>query len=91
MSTEQESFEDNLMPKLIASHKDAIEHGKTNDDFDLERIRRPLQDGGFGITAWDGTESQMKVSELVKKGLIVEVESGYRLTPRGELWNEKIE
>jgi hypothetical protein len=76
MSTEQGSFEDNLMPKLIASHKDAIDHGKTNDDFDLERIRRPLQDGGFGITAWDGTELQMKVSELVKK----------RTDCRGRIW-----
>jgi hypothetical protein len=91
MAPEQELFENNLMPKLIASHKAAKERGETNDYFDLKRIRKHLQDGGFGVKAWEDTELQMKVSGLVKKELIAEVESGYRLTPKGELWNEKIE
>jgi hypothetical protein len=90
MITEEEQFENNLMPKLINDYKSAKAEGRTNDDFDMERVRKFQREGGFGIRAWDDKALKDKLSYLVRRDLIKEVSHGkYRLTDFGKLWHEK--
>lgn len=90
MITDEKQFENNLMPKLINDYKSAKAEGRTNDDFDMERVRKYQQEGGFGTRAWDDSELRDKLSYLVGRRLIKEVSDGrYRLTDVGKLWQEK--
>ncbi len=84
MLTDDEQFENNLMPKLIDYYKRATENGRTKNEFDIEMVRKFLNEGGFGIKAWEDQELKDRLSYLVKKGLIEEVSNGrYRLTENG--------
>lgn len=90
MITEDEQFENNLMPKLIADYKNAMAEGRINDDFDMERVRKYQQEGGFGTRAWEGEALKEKLSYLVERDLIKDVSDGiYRLTYAGKSWHEK--
>jgi hypothetical protein len=91
MLTDEELFEDNIMPKLQAEFKYAKDHGETNYEFALERMREFLKEGGgFGIKGWDDKQIRDKLLPyLVKKGLIAEVSHGrYRLTELGRSWQK---
>ena len=90
MLTDDEQFENNIMPKLQAEHKKAIEQGETNYEFSLEQIREFQKEGGYGIRAWDDDELKKRVSYLVEKRLIEEVSNGrYRITESGKSWRKK--
>jgi hypothetical protein len=90
MTTEQENFENNLMPKLLADYNDTKEKGETHYYFDEERVRKYRSEGGFWIRAWEDEELDKNLSYLVDKGFIKKVEDEkYYLTDDGKLWKEK--
>ncbi|MFZ0515203.1 MAG: hypothetical protein WAM14_26635 [Candidatus Nitrosopolaris sp.] len=87
MITEEEHFENNLTPKLINDYKSAKAEGRTNDDFDMERVRK-YQQGGFGTRDWEDRELRDKLSYLVGRGLIEISDGRYHLTDFGKLWQK---
>lgn len=90
MLTDDEQFENNLMPKLIDDCKYAKAHGETNYDFGIEKVRKFLNEGGFSIRAWENNELKDRLSFLVRKGLIQEISSGrYTLPQSGSIWGKK--
>jgi hypothetical protein len=75
------SFEKNLMPKLIKEYKEA---GNTKIHFDKEKIKRRREYGGFGIQAWDEMFLQKRIDALVEKRLIEDLHDGkYQISDLG--------
>jgi hypothetical protein len=90
MTTDEENFENNLMPKLIKDYKDAKEEGRAEDDFDMDRVIKHKPEGGLWTRAWEGAALKKNLSYLVNKRLIEETGHGrYRLTELGKSWKEK--
>ena len=78
------------MPKLQADYNYAKDHGGTNSEFTVKRVREFLKEGGGSeIKVWHDKQIRDKLLPyLVRIGLI-EVSSGrYRLTTEGISWEE---
>jgi hypothetical protein len=91
MTTDEENFENNLMPKLLADYKDAKQKGETQYCFDEKRvIEYSRSQGGLSTRAWEGEDLRKNLTNLVKKGLIEKVgDDKYCLTELGNQWKEK--
>jgi hypothetical protein len=77
---DKESFKKNLMLKL----REEYNEGQLKIPFDLEKIRRNIEDGGFGEDAWDDIHLQELVEYLVSDGLIEELGHGqYQISDPG--------
>jgi hypothetical protein len=89
MLSDEEQFENNIMPKLQAKDKYAKDHGKTKYEFTVEDVREFQREwGGLGINGWDDKEIRDRLlPNIIKKGLIEEEFNGwYSLTEKGLSW-----
>lgn len=83
---DEQLFENNLMPKLIK------EYQKTGEKrpFDLEKISRSSENGGFWTKAWEDVDLQSNADALVKNSLIDDLGGGlYQISEVGILWKER--
>ena len=77
---DKDSSKENLMPKL----RDEYNEGQLKIPFDLEKIRRKREDGGFEVNAWDDINLQELLDYLVSDGLIEELGHGqYQVSDPG--------
>lgn len=78
-------FEKNLMPKLHEEYN----QNKMLNAFDMEKIRKHRNEGGFGIFGWEGLALRGRLENTVKRGWIEKVDGGkYQLTEKGLGWEE---
>jgi len=90
MTTDQEYFENNLMPKLLASYKDAASKGETQYCFDEKKVLAYRSEGGLSTRAWEDQDLKNNLNYLLNKGLLKKVGDGeYCLTEVGKHWKVK--
>ena len=65
-SSEMDRFTKNLMPELRAEYLEC----QLRIPFDLEKIRRKKEGGGFGVDKWDDIYLQELLYHEVNEGLI---------------------
>jgi hypothetical protein len=59
--------------------------------FDMDKIRRPSERGGFGRMAWEDLDLQSNLDSLVRKGWIDEIGEGeYQISDAGIEGNEGV-
>jgi hypothetical protein len=81
--TDEELFEDNIMPKLQAEYYNVKDHGGTNYEFVLERVREFLKEGGgFGIKGWDDKQIRDKT---------ITISCGNRTNQKRIYWNVSLD
>jgi hypothetical protein len=79
-NSEKDRFTKNLMPKLRAEYLEC----QLRIPFDLEKIRRKKEGGGFGVDEWDDIYLQELIDYEVNEGLIEDLGHGqYQISDSG--------
>jgi hypothetical protein len=77
-------FENNLMPKLHEEYH----RTKMIIPFDMEKVTRPRNQGGFGIAGWKESFLEARLEHTAQKRKWIEKvdDKKYRLTELGTKW-----
>jgi hypothetical protein len=90
MTTDEEYFENNLMPKLLAAYQETRAKGETQYCFDEKKVLEYRSEGGFPTRAWEDENLENNLNYLINKGLIIKVGAEeYCLAEHGKRWQQE--